>query len=74
MRYLGGQVLRRRRDALNLSRPQLAKLLLPFQVDASARTIQNWENSTTCPDVKDIAALAQVLELSLSDIFRGEGA
>ena len=62
-----GTLIAQRRKDLNLTQKQLAE-----KIGVSDRTISKWERGVGFPDVSLIEPLADALELTLPELFRGE--
>ena len=62
-----GQLIAQRRKELNMTQKMLADI-----VGVSDRAISKWERGAGFPDVSLIEALADALQLSLSELFQGE--
>ena len=73
MRYLGGSIIRKRRLELNLTLDDISRELTKRGIEATDSTVGNWELDKTAPGADDLAALADILDLTLSDLFRGNG-
>ena len=60
-----GKKIRTRREALNLSRAALVRLLRAEGLPITERTLQRWENDDNAPDVKHTSTLHRVLAVDL---------
>lgn len=58
--YLIGNRIRNARDAKKLTQEKLGEL-----VELTPNAISNIENGTSCPNLKNIVAITQVLEISI---------
>ncbi|MBQ2223414.1 MAG: helix-turn-helix transcriptional regulator, partial [Oscillospiraceae bacterium] len=62
-----GALIREAREAKNLSQQQLAE-----QLHITRTTVSKWENGRGMPDVSLLERLAEVLELSVTELVCGE--
>ena len=62
-----GALIREAREEKNLSQQQLAE-----QLHITRTTVSKWENGRGMPDVSLLERLAEVLELSVSELVCGE--
>ena len=58
------QILKKQRKEKQLTQSQLAEIIY-----VSKKTISNWENGRTTPDIKSVIHLATLFELSLDELL-----
>lgn len=69
MRYLGGKVLFQQRKRLGLSLATVAREVCNRGHSVTDTTIRNYELCETVPGVDVLPILAEVLQMTLADLF-----
>lgn len=67
--FCGGSAIRKRREELCLSVSDVTKMLFALGVDIHDDTLRNWEANESGPDAMSLGALAEVLKLSIKDLY-----
>lgn len=62
------EIIIKRRKELNLTQQQLAEML-----HISDKVISKWETGRSLPDTSMLLPLAKALQISINDLFEGEG-
>lgn len=65
--YITGSVIRQLRERKKLTQTELGEM-----IGVSGKTISKWETARGLPDISLIEPLAQVLGISLSELFYGQ--
>jgi len=63
------QVLKQRRDFLELSRLDVIKRLYQEGLDIAESTLQMWEDGQTAPDADKLPTLATVLKCKVHEFY-----
>ena len=63
------EVLKQRREHLQLSRLDLVKRLWDAKLDISEETIRMWEEGQTSPDADRLPVLAEVLKCKVHEFY-----
>ena len=63
------ELLKQRREHLELSRLDVVKRLYELSCDITEDTIRFWEEGTTCPDADRLPALATVLKCKVYEFY-----
>ena len=63
------ELLKQRREYLELSRLDIVKRLYEKSLDVTADTIQSWEEGQTCPDADKLPVLADVLKCKVHEFY-----
>lgn len=61
------QILKEKRKNSQLTQEQLAE-----KIFVSTKTISNWENEKTTPDLESLIHLSELFQLSLDDLIKGD--
>ena len=63
------QLIRQRRDYLEMSRLDIVKRLYEKGLDISEFTLNSWEDGETTPDADHLPVLADVLKCKVHDFY-----
>lgn len=62
-----GTKIKKYRENQNISQDELA-----LRIFVSRQTISNWETNKSCPDIKSLAMLSNIFNVSLDDFIKGD--
>ena len=62
-----GEKIKKYREGISLSQDELA-----LKIFVSRQTISNWETNKSYPDIKSLAMLSNIFNVSLDDLVKGD--
>ena len=63
-----GKIISRKRKSMNMTQGELAKKL-----HITDKAVSKWERGLSFPDISVLIPLAEILDISLYDLLKGDG-